>query len=124
MDPTTTSAGLEWFIDAEGCRPEALRDAAGLRRVCERVVAELGLHVVGEPHWHQFPGPAGVTALYLLTESHLALHTFPESGLATFNLYCCRPRRPWPWRERLADALGAARVHVRSAARGFAEERP
>lgn len=71
-----------------------------------------------EPHWHTFPGAGGVTGLYLLTESHLACHTYPELGVATFNLYTCRSRPEWPWRERLATELGARCVTVRVAERG------
>lgn len=121
--------GLEWLIDAHGCDPERLRDGAVLRRLCERLVVERELEVVGVPQWHQFPGPGGWTGLYLLSESHLSCHTFPESGWASFNLYCCRPRVDWPWEVRLADALGADRVVVRrlergdSAARGPTGER-
>jgi S-adenosylmethionine decarboxylase len=89
-----------------------------LRRVCEQIMTHLGLHVVGDGLWHQFPPPGGVTGLYLLTESHLACHTYPENGVATFNLYCCRPRPAWAWEARLRELLGAARVTVRSAARG------
>ena len=106
-------AGAEWLIEARGCDAGRLRDLAAVRELCARAVRELELRVVGEPQWHQFPGEAGVTGLYLLAESHLACHTFPEHGLATFNLYCCRPRPEWPWRERLAEALGARDVHVR-----------
>ena len=68
--------------------------------------------------WHQFPPPGGITALFLLTESHLSLHTYPESGIATFNLYCCRPRRRWEWEERLAALLGAKQIAVRRVVRG------
>ena len=110
--------GWEWLVDAAGCRPEALRDARGLRRLCERVLAGLDLHVVGAGTWHQFPGPGGLTGLYLLTESHLACHTSHERGVATFNLYCCRDRPLWPWEEALREALGAAEVTVRSLPRG------
>jgi S-adenosylmethionine decarboxylase len=60
----------------------------------------------------------GLTGLYLLTESHLACHTYPESGTATFNLYCCRPRPCWNWEEKLRTLLGATRVVIRSTARG------
>jgi S-adenosylmethionine decarboxylase len=63
-------------------------------------------------------GQGGVTGMLLLTESHLACHTFPERGYASFNLYCCRPRDEWPWPERLAESLGARRVEVRSFMRG------
>lgn len=112
------NVGTEWLVDAEGCSAELLRDIEAVRSVCEAVIADLGLRVVGEPMWHQFPQPGGVTGLYLLTESHLACHTFPETGLATFNLYCCRPRPPFVWEERLRTLLRASRVTVRIAVRG------
>ncbi len=86
--------------------------------MCERIISDLDLQVMGEALWHKFPSPGGVTALFLLTESHLACHTYPETGIATFNLYCCRPRPHWPWEDRLADMLGAARVTVRFHLRG------
>jgi S-adenosylmethionine decarboxylase len=112
------NAGQEWIVDAVGCSPDRLADLAAVRLVCESAIRELGLHVVGAPLWHQFPTPGGVTGLYLLSESHLACHTFPEHGLATFNLYCCRPRPEWPWEMRLAEFLGAERVELRYVARG------
>lgn len=110
--------GVEWVIEARGCRADALRDAARLRALCERVVRELGLVVVGAPAWHQFPGEAGVTGMYLLSESHLCCHTYPEHRLATFNLYCCRPRPAWDWAAHLGEALGADDVRVRVLERG------
>src|SRR3954469_13578035 len=110
--------GTEWLIDAAGCSPDALRDLASLRGLFERVLAELRLKVIGAGTWHQFAAPGGLTGLYLLTESHLACHTYPESGVATFNLYCCRPRPCWSWEERLRELLGATRVIVRSTGRG------
>jgi S-adenosylmethionine decarboxylase len=116
--------GTEWLVDAEGCRPDALRDAPLLRRLCEQILTTLELRTVGDGVWHQFPPPSGVTGLFLLTESHLACHTYPEIGLATFNLYCCRSRRRWPWEARLAELLGAARVTVRSVSRGCRAELP
>lgn len=113
------NSGLEWMIDARGCPAEALADGARLREFCARVIAELELHVIGQPHWHQFPAPGGWTGMYLLSESHLTCHTFPELGLATFNLYCCRPRAVWPWGERLGEHLGATEVIVTSWERGY-----
>lgn len=109
--------GTEWLVDARGCDPHALADVERVRAVFERVVAELSLHVVGEALWHKFPEPGGLTGLALLSESHLACHTFPEFGIATFNLYCCRARPAWPWAERLREMLGAEQVEVRACER-------
>ena len=110
--------GTEWIVDAAGCRAGALRDVELLRATLKRVIAELNLQPLGEPIWHQFPEPGGVTGLVMLTESHLACHTYPEHETATFNLYCCRSRPAWPWRERLAEMLGAKNVKVRVIERG------
>lgn len=110
--------GIEWFVDAHECEPVRLRSPETLARLFARIVEELDLHAVGEPLWHVFPPPGGLTGLLLLTESHLSCHTFPERGFAAFDLYCCRPRPEWPWPERLAEALGAARVTMRSLTRG------
>jgi S-adenosylmethionine decarboxylase len=113
--------GTEWLVEASGCEAERLRDAGALRALVETIIRELDLRVVGSAQWHKFPGEGGVTGLLLLSESHLACHTYPEIGVATFNLYCCRARPRWPWEERLASALGAARVSVREFERAAVE---
>lgn len=110
--------GTAWVIDAFGCAPDRLRDPAAVGAVLDEVVRVLELTVVGAPQRHTFPPPGGVTALYLLSESHLAIHTFPEAGVATLDLYCCRPRPPLDWQAVLARGLGAARVTVRELPRG------
>jgi S-adenosylmethionine decarboxylase len=116
------TAGLdarEALVDAFGCDAGTLRSLPALEGLFARVVRELDLHpVAGGALWHVFSGEAGITGLLLLAESHLACHTYPERGFATFNLYCCRPRAVWPWEVRLAEALGATRVVVRSFSRG------
>jgi S-adenosylmethionine decarboxylase len=110
--------GLETIVDALGCSASALSDLAVLRGLCEQLVGDLELQVVGQPQWHAFPNPGGVTGLYLLSESHLACHTYPEFGLATFNLYCCRDRAVWEWRRWLERELGAQYVDIRVVTRG------
>jgi S-adenosylmethionine decarboxylase len=110
--------GTEWLVDASGCTSELLRDADALRGLCERVLAELELRVVGEGTWHRFGPPGGLTGLYLLTESHLACHSYPEHGVVTFNLHCCRTRPRWRWEQALRETLGAVTVRVREVVRG------
>jgi S-adenosylmethionine decarboxylase len=110
--------GTESLVDAYGCSAAALRSVDVLNDVFARVVHELDLHPVATATWHVFPGAGGVTGMLMLSESHLACHTFPETGLATFDLYCCRPREPWAWEARLGEALGATRVVVRLVPRG------
>jgi S-adenosylmethionine decarboxylase len=110
--------GTEWLIEASGCNAESLRDEAALRELFDSIMRDLGLRSVGAV-WHKFPGEGGVTGLVVLTESHLACHTYPEHGTATFNLYCCRTRPEWNWETRLRLALGAERVSVTRIDRGM-----
>ena len=105
--------GMEWIIDASGCDADALADVDRLRAVFDRVIRDLDLNVIGEIAWHKFDYPGGVSGLALLSESHLACHTYPEFRAATFNLYCCRNRAGWPWETKLKEMLGATEVTVR-----------
>ena len=75
----------EWY----GCDVAALAliDAKTLRADCLSAVFESGLNVVGDV-FHQFE-PHGVTGTVLLAESHLAVHTWPENGLVTIDIYVC-----------------------------------
>ena len=91
-----------------------LQSEKALRALFERMIVELDLKPIGEPIFHLFPPPGGVTGFLLLRESHLACHSFPESGYFALNLYCCRPRPAWPFAARLAEHLGAARVEARA----------
>ena len=114
--------GTEWVVDASGCITASLRNSDLIQRICRQVVADIGVKVVGEPQCHRFDGPGGVTALYMLSESHLACHTYPEYGLATFNLYCCRERSAWDWQGMLTKMLGAKTVQVRQLPRGLSQD--
>jgi S-adenosylmethionine decarboxylase len=112
--PTATvSSGVEYVVDALGCDPAALRSPAVLHSIFRDLIDSLGLTPIGTPVWHVFPGEAGVTGITMLSESHLTVHTYPETRSAAFNLYCCRPRAEWPWQDKLASALGATSVTVR-----------
>jgi S-adenosylmethionine decarboxylase len=109
--------GSEWLVEASGCDPAALRSVDILHALFVSIVGDLHLNPLHEPRWHVFPGEGGVTGFVMLSESHLACHTYPEHGAITLNLYCCRPRPEWPWLERLHALLGAEDVCVRELAR-------
>ena len=111
--------GIEWLVDGHGCAPARLRDRTAVVALLDRIVLAMDLRVVATAI-HAFPGEAGVTAMYLLAESHLTIHTFPESGTATLNAYCCMPRAPAPWRALLGEHLGATDVTVSEHVRGGA----
>ncbi|HET7796018.1 MAG TPA: adenosylmethionine decarboxylase [Rhizobacter sp.] len=86
--------GLHLTADLRGCSTElpAMTDPAALRGLCLGAVRDATLLPVGEL-FHTFPGAqeqaGGVTGVVLLAESHLAVHTWPELGAVTLDVYVC-----------------------------------
>jgi S-adenosylmethionine decarboxylase len=113
--------GTEWLIEATDCDPGSLRDEQTIRCILSDVIADLELKPIGSV-WHKFENEGGVTGLIALTESHLACHTYPEHGTATFNLYCCRTRPEWNWDTKLRTTLLAGHVTITRVERGSADE--
>ena len=111
--------GIEWIVEAQGCRAETLRNVAALQQLFTAIIADLDLHPIGETRWHAFPNPGGVTGLCLLSESHLTIHTFPEHQSLCLNLFCCRPRREWDFEAELHARFSAEHVNVRSVLRPY-----
>ena len=72
---------------------------------------EVGATVLSRHH-HSFQ-PQGVTAVVVLAESHVSIHTWPEWGGATLDAYTCGAADP----ERLIDLVieGLAPTNVRRA---------
>lgn len=55
--------------------------------VSDQIVDTLQLHVL-ERMGHQFQ-PHGYTLLYLLSESHYSIHTYPEFQSCYVDIFCC-----------------------------------
>jgi len=62
-----------------------LLTSADCRSFFESLVKKHDLQKVGDVY-HDFDG-GGFTAVVCLTESHLSIHTWPEFGLATFDVF-------------------------------------
>lgn len=71
---STFSSSLSKLTSIDDCR--LFYDAA---------IAELALNKVGEVY-HEFANGA-FTAVICLTESHISIHTWPEYGHATFDVF-------------------------------------
>ncbi|MBT9392695.1 S-adenosylmethionine decarboxylase [Hymenobacter sp. NST-14] len=69
----------------------ALRDMAACRDFFAGQIARQQLTAVGSAY-HAFE-EGGFTAVVALTESHLSIHTWPEHGLATFDVFLSNFRR-------------------------------
>ncbi|MBN2121472.1 adenosylmethionine decarboxylase [Candidatus Micrarchaeota archaeon] len=82
------SMGTHILVNMYGCPPELLERADTVSLLLNDVVAASGLTKLGE-NVHQFE-PYGVTAVILLAESHISIHTWPEqNGSAAVDIFTC-----------------------------------
>ncbi len=52
------------------------------------IVSYSHVHVL---HRYSYKFPVmGITMFYVLTESHMSIHTYPEKNKLAFDFYCCR----------------------------------
>ncbi len=86
--------GLYLTADLYGCRCDAalLDDAQAIALLCCTLTDDCDLSVMAD-RWVTFPGlggqRGGVTGVVLLAESHVAIHTWPELGNVTLDIYVC-----------------------------------
>jgi S-adenosylmethionine decarboxylase len=112
-------AGVEWLLEVYGCPQASLRDREILTRLFQSIIARMNLKPLGDCIWHQFADTGGMTGFWLLQESHLAIHTFPEFQSACLNVFCCSQRPAIEWESILAETLGAEEVRIREYLRAY-----
>jgi len=86
--------GLHLIADLYDCRCDValLTDRERLETLCVQECREAGLTPLGAYFYqlrHDNGENAGVTGTVVLAESHLAIHTWPETGNVTLDVYVC-----------------------------------
>jgi len=101
-----------WFSDAA-----ILTDEQALLAVMREAAVAGNATVVGQAT-NIFPNGA-VTAVLLLAESHLSVHTWPEHGFAAFDVLTCGRLNADAIFNHLRSAPGFARANITSARRNL-----
>jgi S-adenosylmethionine decarboxylase len=80
---------LGYHIIAEfyGVPSHLIERADTVKRILDRAIAKSKLKRISS-HFYQFK-PFGVTCVYLLRESHISIHTWPEYSYVALDLFTC-----------------------------------
>jgi len=103
------------------CPASRLRDRALIERAMVEAAEAAGAHVLGHA-FHTFPG-GGVTGVVTLSESHLAIHTWPEDAYAAIDAFMCGRADSSRAIELLKERLHPGRSVLRTHARGRADRK-
>ncbi|KHE71524.1 adenosylmethionine decarboxylase [Halobacillus sp. BBL2006] len=100
------------------CNEGKLNDMSYIEQVFVDAALKAGAEV-REVAFHKF-APHGVSGVVIISESHLTIHSFPEHGYASIDVYTCGDRiDPNVAAEFIVDALEAGRNETVEVPRGM-----
>jgi S-adenosylmethionine decarboxylase len=79
--------GRHCLLNVYGCNSDILDDINFMMTVLENAANTCGATIISKAH-HKFE-PQGFTAILLLSESHISVHTYPEHKSAAFDIFTC-----------------------------------
>ena len=89
MYSNTQYSGKHLIIDIKNIKNEdIINDIDKLKTVMDYICEKYDFNILQKIE-HQFD-PQGISIIYLLSESHMTIHTFPEKKYIAFDLYTCR----------------------------------
>ncbi len=111
-----SSSGRHIVVDYWDCDTDLLNDEEKLILLLSQAAEAAEVKIVST-HSHRFE-PDGVTAIAILAESHISIHTWPKLGYAGVDIYTCGKGDPLNAKEILAEALSAGRIELVELTRG------
>ncbi|WP_285873973.1 adenosylmethionine decarboxylase [Halalkalibacter oceani] len=110
--------GRHVIAELWGCNVEKLNNMGYIEQVFVDAALKSGAEV-REVAFHKF-APHGVSGVVIISESHLTIHSFPEHGYASIDVYTCGDRiDPNVASNYIAEALGATTTEVIEVPRGM-----
>lgn len=110
--------GYHVIAELGQCNTELLTDLSFIQTTVESAVLKAGATIINS-HFHKF-SPIGVSGVILLSESHASIHTWPDRGYASIDIYTCGdhvdPRVAY---EHIANCLQSAHTKVKYIQRGI-----
>lgn len=85
------------MLDCYGCDKEKLKNADFILKFLNDTVKKLDMHIIKEPSLISYDynpetwDNGGVSAIVIIAESHISIHTFPENdGFMSLDMFSCK----------------------------------
>ena len=82
----TPVVGRHVYGELYGCNPEILSDVKMIEEIIREAAEIGGFTLLDVKTWKISPG---VSAVGIVLESHISIHTWPEYSFATVDVYTC-----------------------------------
>lgn len=99
--------GRHVIVELYDCKPSLLDDVTYVQNAMQNAAQQAGATIINLT-FHHF-SPYGVSGVVVIQESHLAIHTWPEWGFASIDLFTCgESTDPWKCYNSLKEAFSAS----------------
>lgn len=116
----TSALGRHVLAEIYDCDREILNDLHAVREIMVSAAITAGAEV-REVAFHKF-SPQGISGVVVISESHLAIHTWPELGYAAVDVFTCGERvDPWDACNYVIRHFKAEKVTATETRRGIFE---
>ncbi len=110
--------GSHFIVELINCSPDRLRKVRDVKQIMDEVVQKSKTTAV-KASFHQFQ-PEGVSGMFLIKESHIAIHTWPEESYAAADIFTCgKEMNPYIAIEVMKEKFEAKEVRYQVIKRGF-----
>lgn len=110
--------GRHILAEIYDCDPNILNDRELIEEILVKAALEAGAEV-REVAFHKF-SPQGVSGVVVISESHLAIHTWPELGYAAVDVFTCGERvNPWDACNYITEKFNANHMTATEVKRGI-----
>ncbi|MFB6469705.1 MAG: adenosylmethionine decarboxylase [Vulcanisaeta sp. AZ3] len=111
--------GVHVYGNLYECDKEVLRDEVYLTRVVKEAADVAGALLVST-FFYKFGVNGGTSVVAIVAESHISIHTWPEYGYATVDVYTCGDHtKPMEAFKYIVKALRAKRFEVFASDRSY-----
>lgn len=86
--------GPHLILEAYGCPKEQLADVSSICKMLDAYPPQLDMTKIMPPYVFTYHGAVeddwGVSGVVLIAESHISIHTFPDKGFVTLDIFSCK----------------------------------
>ena len=117
--------GPHLMLDCYGCSEEKLKNLDFVLKFLDNLPGMIGMHKILDPYAIDYPGKpnsfdkGGISAVVIIAESHISIHTFPYNGFMSVDIFSCKDFDVEGAVGFIKDAFGVKKFEKRLLSRGM-----
>ena len=94
MENLTFGYGMHLTLDGYDCSPEKLANLDNIYEFLDRCPDLISMTKIMPPYVFKYqahvPEDSGLSGFVLIAESHISVHTYPEKGYLSLDIFSCK----------------------------------